>query len=177
MINERALAAEADRKAALVTYEDAQKTLAGLDPKVYADRVTAAEAARKEATFQSQLHTFTAMIFGKDPDQVSEGELHWFLRLFVFLPAICVSFSSTLLALTAVERFRKKPQLADDAGAFLLGPLARVVVEEANRTVERTAAEVMRDAHAQAARAAASAPPPQRPEIVDDKIIPMGGRA
>lgn len=180
MINERAVQAEADRKEAAAKYEEAQKELVGLDPKAFEDKVTAAQAAKKQAIFDSQLHTFTAMVYGIDPDQVTEGELHWFLRLFVFVPAICVSFASTLLAFTAVEKLRKNKQalFAEDAGAYLVGPLAQAAVMEANRTVERTAADVMREAHGRAAKAAKDAGKPEDVIIeVDEKIIPMGSRA
>ena len=35
---------------------------------------TEAEASYREALFHSQLHSFTAMAFGKDPNQVTDGE-------------------------------------------------------------------------------------------------------
>lgn len=71
---------------------------------------TNAEASYREALFHSQLHSFTAMVFGKDPNQVTEGEISSFLRIFVFLPAILVALASTLLAMTAVHRVRPKKE-------------------------------------------------------------------
>ena len=181
MLNERAKEAENNRKVALAAFDDAQMELNALDPKAYEDKVTAAEASKKDAVFNSQLHTFTAMVFGIDPDQVTEGELHWFLRLFVFVPAVCVAFASTLLALTAVERVKVKEQLEmpEDAGSFLLGPLANAVIAEANRTVARTAADVLRDAHAAAAKGASAAAKgaSPTPPVGDENVVPMGARA
>jgi hypothetical protein len=69
-----------------------------------------AEASYREALFHSQLHSFTAMVFGKDPNQVTEGEIASFLRVFVFLPAIMVALASTLLAMTAVHRIKPKKE-------------------------------------------------------------------
>ena len=65
----------------------------------------------REAVAMSQLHSFTAMVFGKDPLEVSDAEIHWFLRFFVFLPAIMISIASTLLAVTAYRRVpARKPR-------------------------------------------------------------------
>ena len=52
------------------------------------------------------------MAFGKDPNQVTDGEIASFLRVFVFLPAILVALASTLLAMTAVHRIRPKKEAA-----------------------------------------------------------------
>ena len=71
---------------------------------------TESEAAYREALFHSQLHSFTAMTFGKDPNQVTDGEIASFLRVFVFLPAILVALASTLLAMTAVHRIKPKKE-------------------------------------------------------------------
>jgi hypothetical protein len=149
--------AQADRSAASAEFDVAQRELRALDRSALDNAVAAAREAKKEALFDSQLHTFTAMVFGKDPDQVSEDELHWFLRLFVFIPAICVSFASTLLAFTAVERLKRRPEFADDAGSFLLGPMATAMIDEANRIIEKTAQDVMRGAKAAAEKGAGEA--------------------
>jgi hypothetical protein len=71
---------------------------------------TETEASYREALFHSQLHSFTAMAFGKDPNQVTNGEIASFLRVFVFLPAILVALASTLLAMTAVHRIKPKKE-------------------------------------------------------------------
>jgi hypothetical protein len=74
-----------------------------------ADKLSAnAEANYREALFHSQLHSFTSMVFGKDANQVTEGEVAAFLRIFVFLPAIFVALASTLLAMTAVNHIKPK---------------------------------------------------------------------
>jgi hypothetical protein len=69
---------------------------------------TDAEANYKQALFHSQLHSFTAMVFGKDPNQVTDSEIASFLRIFVFVPAILVALASTLLAITSVHRIKPR---------------------------------------------------------------------
>jgi hypothetical protein len=69
-----------------------------------------ADAGYRQALFHSQLHSFTAMAFGKDPNQVTEGEIASFLRIFVFVPAILVALAATLLAMTAVHRIRPRKE-------------------------------------------------------------------
>ena len=39
----------------------------------------------------SQLHSFTAMVFGKDPVEVTDAEVHWFLRFFILIPSIMIA--------------------------------------------------------------------------------------
>jgi hypothetical protein len=78
-------------------------------------RSTDAEASYREALFHSQLHSFTSMVFGKDPNQVTDGEIASFLRVFVFVPAILVALASTMLAMTAVHRFKPKKDTASVA--------------------------------------------------------------
>lgn len=91
------------------------------------------------AILHSQLHSFTGMFFAKDPAQVTEGELSNFLRLFVFLPAICASLASTLLAMGSVTRIKQKKVKATasqkavpvEGGRYVLDPLHKTVVEKA----------------------------------------------
>ena len=93
-------------------------------------RVSEAQIAHKTAVLHSQLHSFTAMAFAKDPTQVTDGEIAWFLRLFVFVPAFMVSLAATLLAITSVERIKPKQpdppnvELDEGAGAYILQPFA-----------------------------------------------------
>jgi hypothetical protein len=94
---------------------------------------TDAEANFKQALFHSQLHSFTAMVFGKDPNQVTDGEIASFLRIFVFVPAILVALASTLLAITSVHRIKPKKVVApvavpDEAVIQIL----RAAVQSAN---------------------------------------------
>ena len=99
---------------------------------------TEAEASYREALFHSQLHSFTAMAFGKDPNQVTDGEIASFLRVFVFLPAILVALASTLLAMTAVHRIKPKKEatpvaVPDEAVIQIL----RAAVQSANVELEQ----------------------------------------
>ena len=72
--------------------------------------VTAKANAHQKAVADSQLHSFTAMVFGVDPREVTDAQVHWFLRLFVFFPAIFVSLASSLLAISAYEPVRKRDE-------------------------------------------------------------------
>ena len=75
----------------------------------------------REAVMHSQLHSFSAIVFGKEPTEVTDAEIHMFLRLFVFLPAIGAAFSATIIALTAITRIPpSQVELADDAEGFIL---------------------------------------------------------
>lgn len=104
----------------------------------------ASEAAvnYRDAVMRSQLHSFTGMVFFKDPGQVTDKEIHSFLFFFVFLPAIGASLAATLLALTAVERVREEDDIVLDerAGSFILEPFAQDIVRQAREEAERTAA-------------------------------------
>lgn len=87
----------------------------------------------REAVVNSQLHSFTAMVFGKDPAEVSEGEIHGFLRIFVFIPAICAAFAATLVAMAAVIRIKSDDivRIDDAASNYILDPLAEHIIREA----------------------------------------------
>jgi hypothetical protein len=56
------------------------------------------------------------MVYGVDPIDVTEQQVHAFLRIFVFLPALCAAFASTILALCAVST-RRTFMDEDDLGA------------------------------------------------------------
>lgn len=154
--------AETKVSEAIAVVDKARAERDAIDVATLDAAVTKTETAKKDAIFHSQLHTFTAMAFGKDPDQVTEGELHWFMRLFVFVPAVCMAFASTLIALVAIQKIKRKPDvmLPEEAGRYLLGPLMEAVVGEANRVVNVKAEEVMGEVRARAASAAEAAPQP-----------------
>lgn len=82
------------------------------------------------------------MLFNKDPNDVSEGEvktLEWYL---ILIPSIAAALSSTLIAMTAVHRVRPpKAQtvtsIPDEAAAFLFGPLMAAIERKADEAIER----------------------------------------
>jgi hypothetical protein len=98
------------------------------------------EAEYREAVYQSPLHSYTAMLFNKDPQEVKEGEvktLEWYL---ILIPSIAAALSSTLIAITAVHRIRTpKPETAavmpEEAMNVLFGPLVKTLEEEAKKAV------------------------------------------
>jgi hypothetical protein len=106
--NQQLHSASEDRAEASKKLEEANEKRDALSLTV-ADKLTAdAEVNYRDALFHSQLHSFTSMVFGKDPNQVTEGEIALFLRIFVFMPAIFVALASTLLAMTAVNHIKPR---------------------------------------------------------------------
>ena len=90
------------RSVALSNLNDANANLKSLEDPSISKAVTTAETNLKNTVFNSQIHAFTAMVFGIDPLEVNDGQVHLFLRIFVFIPAILAAIASTLLAMTSV---------------------------------------------------------------------------
>jgi hypothetical protein len=102
--------------------------------------VTYAANAYREAILLSQLHSFTGMVFGRSTTEVTDQEIHQFLRIFVFLPAIFVAFASTLIAFTSVHKVDPDLIPFDPEGTeYLLKPIYESVVGEAVQAAERAA--------------------------------------
>jgi hypothetical protein len=120
--------------AATALLNDANSLRSGLD-RTEADKIwRTASLDYREAVMNSQLHSFTAMVFGVEPTEVTDAQVHLFLRIFVFIPAIGAAFSATIIALTAVQRVRVEPttvEITEDGGEYLLGPLAAGVIQRA----------------------------------------------
>ena len=118
--------------------EQVDRTRVGLPP--LDELISKAETEYREGIYQSQLHAYTAMFFRKDPREVSDGEvktLQWYL---IVIPSIAAALSSTLIAMTAVRRFKKPaPQtiatLPDEAVAYLFGPLVDAIKAQAKDAV------------------------------------------
>ncbi len=139
--------AEAARTAASDRLDEARRARDALDPGPLAKQVGTLEVAQRDAILNSQLHSFTGMFFGKDPTEVTEGELHSFLRLFVFFPAIFASLAATALALASVTPLRKGPDPVevDDMALVdhLLVPLTRSVDDHARGAANEAVARAM----------------------------------
>ncbi|MGD0104119.1 MAG: hypothetical protein ABSC06_08790 [Rhodopila sp.] len=96
----------------------------------------------REAVLNSKLHSFAAMVFGKEPTEVTDAEIHQFLRIFVFVPAIGSAFAATLIALMAVHRIKPLPgpvDLADEAASYILEPFATTIIREATTAASKAA--------------------------------------
>ena len=115
-LNASVAKAGADRGAVTKMLEEARKARSELDRGAAERKVADAEQAYRNSVNRSQLHSFTAMVYGVDPIDVSEAQVHAFLRIFVFVPALCAAFASTILALCAVS-VRKTFMDEDDLGA------------------------------------------------------------
>ena len=130
-------------------------------------RADGAEATHRKAVMDSQLHSFTGMFFGKDPTQVTDGEIHFFLRWFVFFPAIFASLAATALALASVnyikpDRRQEAVEIDEEVlRGYVLEPLAD---EIERRLVRKGEVEKARPAvsseHPSAGGPVADAPPP-----------------
>jgi hypothetical protein len=83
-LNQRLHSYSEDRAEASKKLEEANSKRDALSVTDANKRSADAEASYRDALFHSQLHSFTSMVFGKDPNQVTEGEIASFLRIFVF---------------------------------------------------------------------------------------------
>src|SRR3954452_771201 len=152
--------AGADRTGASARLDEARAERAKFDRTEVDRKVSEAEVAYKDAIMRSQLHSFTAMVFGKDPGQVTDREIHVFLFFFVFIPAIGASLASTLLALTSVETLPEEDvRLEDIAGNYILGPFAERIVRDDIAAAERSAEAALDRRRPAAAAPAANAAP------------------
>ncbi len=146
---------------------DASRAARGsLDAGPTETQVGTLELARRDAIQNSQLHSFTGMFFGKDPTEVTEAELHSFLRVFVFFPAIFASLAATALALASVTPLkREEPPIELDAvaaGTYLLEPMADAIKKDVlAATLEALAARKATEVAAEGAK-----PPYVGPTVV-----------
>jgi hypothetical protein len=110
------------------------------DLRPFDETLQRAETEYRDAIYQSQLHSYSAMLFGKDPRDISEGEvktLEWYL---ILIPSIAAALSSTLIALTAVRRIERRSaqsatNMPDEALTYLFGPLVTALNKQAKDAV------------------------------------------
>jgi len=115
-LNASVAKAGSDRAGVTKALEEARHARSDLDRGAADRKVADAEQVYRNSVNRSQLHSFTAMVYGVDPIDVTEAQVHAFLRIFVFVPALCAAFASTILALCAVS-VRKTFMDEDDLGA------------------------------------------------------------
>ena len=136
-------AAREDAENAQAAYEAALKERNAVDRAVSDRTLADAHAAYREAVRNSQLHDFASMVWGISPGEVTDRMIAQFLRWFVFGAAICVAFTSTMIAFTAITRVKPpKPKtisIDDRNGEFILGPFAEKVIAEAKSAVNADA--------------------------------------
>lgn len=145
-------------------------------------KVAAREVLYRKAVMDSQLHSFTGMFFGKDPTEVTEGEIHFFLRWFVFFPAIFASLAATALALASVNYI--KPDRRQETVEVDEEVLRNYVLEPLVDEVERRLARNDEAAKARVAASHATSPgepvpdaPPPPPSINDNPRLKVVGEA
>ncbi|KAB1074687.1 ATPase [Methylobacterium planeticum] len=165
-----------DRAGVTKLLEEARTARAGLDRGATDRRVADAEQKYRQAVNRSQLHSFTAMVYGVDPIDVTDAQVHAFLRIFVFVPALCAAFASTILALCAVS-VRKTFMDEDEFGAavdpeastYMLAPFAEGIVREVNTSLQKS----VRDAVA----SGAAIPLERRPATAQNQTAAGGAGA
>jgi hypothetical protein len=132
VMSENLKRAQTDRGEAGRRLDEARAKRAAVDPAQVQMEATNAASAMQAAVLNSQLHSLAGMIHGKNPVEITMGEVFAFQRYFVFLAAVCVAFASTLLAVTAVRRFPQNDLDIDaSAGEYILGPFAEEIITEA----------------------------------------------
>lgn len=165
-----------DRKDASDRLDGARTERSALDRTAVDRALSGAEVAYRDAVLRSQLHSFTAMVFFKDPSQVTDREIHSFLFFFVFIPAIGASLAATLLALTAVERVREEDDvvLDESAGSFILEPFAAEVIRQAREEAERTASAALERGRPSAAPSPNVSPTPSATPAASLRVVETG---
>jgi hypothetical protein len=109
---------------------------------------------------------------------VSEAQVHAFLRIFVFVPALCAAFASTILALCAVS-VRKTFMDEDDLGAtvdpaatpYMLDSITDALRQEMALSQPRGVPE-----EPSVAAQAPAAVPPAAPAAAGGAVIPIDRR-
>ena len=103
-------AAIAKRGEVVAKRDAAQVVVTAVDGKVVSQEkmVAKARSAERDAVGMSQLHSFTAMVYGKDPVEVTDAEVHWFLRFFILIPSIMIATASSILAMVSYTRIEPR---------------------------------------------------------------------
>ena len=139
-------AAIADSKVKLTEAEatlkeaEAQRQNPKYDTRPIDEAIRKAQKENRGSIYQSQLHSYAAMLLRKDPQNVTDADvklLEWYL---IVIPSIAAAFSSTLIAMTAVRRIKPIKSAADinfpdEAAAYLFGPLVVAIRKEAQDAV------------------------------------------
>lgn len=128
---------------AVLKEAEARRASPDLDPRSLDDAIANAEKENRGSIYQSQLHSYAAMLFQKAAQDVTEANvkvLEWYL---IVIPSIAAAFSSTLIAMTAVRRIKQPPvvttMLPDESAAYLFGPLVEAIRQEARDAVRAAA--------------------------------------
>ncbi|KQT78719.1 hypothetical protein [Methylobacterium sp. Leaf466] len=183
-LNASVAKAGADRGLVVKSLEDARKARAELDRGAADRKVADAEQAYRNAVNRSQLHSFTAMVYGVDPIDVTDAQVHAFLRIFVFVPALCAAFASTILALCSVS-VRKTFMDEDDLGAtvdpaatpYMLDSITDAIREEMGLQQPKPAAARDAAAAREAAAGGAVIPIDRRPAASAPTAVPASAGA
>jgi hypothetical protein len=100
-------------------------------------KIAKLESEYRAGINRCQLHSYAAMLFGKNPSELSDGDVKTLERYLIWIPAIAAALSSTLIAMTAVRRMRRDDDttIPDDAMRTLFGPLVEAIQVEARNAV------------------------------------------
>ena len=75
------------------------------------------------------------MFYGKDSAHVSDDEVYGFMRIFVFIPSICIALAASILAATSVTRLpveatREDIALTSGEAGVLIDELTKAAVDK-----------------------------------------------
>lgn len=140
--------AKATLESSLTELDSATSAKAQLVDEKFAVRVSNAEKQVKQALFSSQLHSFTGMFYGKDSAHVTDDEVYAFMRIFVFIPSICIALAASILAASSVTRFPKEEVPEDLA---LTSGEAGVLIDELTKAAVDKIKKADLDTHSRAA--------------------------
>ena len=177
--------AQAARDHASQAFDRANAERARLSMVDVDTRSDSAEATHRKAVMDSQLHSFTGMFFGKDPTQVTDGEIHFFLRWFVFFPAIFASLAATALALASVNYIKadRRKEAVEIDEEVLRGYVLEPLVDEVERRlaakaeVDEARVAAKRQVEPSAGAPVEEASPPPSPSNNDNPRFKVVGDA
>lgn len=128
--------AEAALKAA-----ETERALPKYDTSAIDKQINEAEIKNRLAIDRSQLHAYAAMLFQKDPKDVTDADVKTLEFYLILIPSIAAALSSTLIAMTAVRRIKpvetSTVTIPDEAVTYLFGPLVAAIRAETQAAVDK----------------------------------------
>jgi hypothetical protein len=111
-----------------------QEDVKRFDNRSVEQELAAATAEYRSVVNKSQLHSYTAMVMGKEVADVTEADVKNLEKYLIIIPSIAAALASTLIAITAVRRIRpdkRNVPIPEEAMAYLFGPLVTAIHAEA----------------------------------------------
>jgi hypothetical protein len=123
-----------------IALKEANSVRTKLDLRPVEERLAHAQNDYRVAVARSQLHSYTSMIRQKPPSEVTDAEVKALESYLIFIPSIAAALASTLLAISAVRRIRRRRPdppvtIPDEAARYLFGPMLEAIRKEASNAV------------------------------------------